>query len=269
MAIFGNTVLERMAYGAAEDYKLACRYPLTEKGEFTSLWAYLRPHFAGETCRVIMGMHADNPLSDPPTPTNLLASSEEVLVTLEQWYQFPLLSPVILSPAHYWPTTLNLEVIDWGWAETISEPNQTARGRNIYLDGFDPEFGPPESFVARAMGFNAEYTPIAAEYFTLSVDSNPFPAIEITVDGIAHTTPYSELLPEGIHPVTAPSEITSNGQTYYLLWEDGSTDPARTVNLTGDLPLVANYVLPIQYAPFSVISLPIEGASGTVMIKIG
>lgn len=57
-------------------------------------------------------------------------------------------------------------------------------------------------------------------------------------------TPYSAILNEGTYKITMPSSVVANGQTYnFVKWEDNSTNPIRTINLTSDLSLMATYEL--------------------------
>ena len=101
----------------------------------------------------------------------------------------------------------------------------------------------------------------------LSVDSTPITGVSFNLDGETHTTPYSAELEEGTYTVTVPAQVTVDGQLYnFVSWEDGSTNPSRTINLTTDLSIIATYEL--APAPpthlLTVDSEPIKGVPFTI-----
>jgi hypothetical protein len=80
---------------------------------------------------------------------------------------------------------------------------------------------------------------------TLTVASEP-DKVTFTVNGVSKVTPYSEPLEEGSFVVKFPLQFKS-GNTWYGFdsWEDGSTNPERTINLTTDISIKAYYkILP-------------------------
>ena len=78
--------------------------------------------------------------------------------------------------------------------------------------------------------------------YTLLVNSSPITEVPVTIDGASHTTPYSAALTEGSHTITVPPTVTIAQTTYnFVRWEDGSTNPKRTINLTKDMTLTAYY----------------------------
>jgi len=100
---------------------------------------------------------------------------------------------------------------------------------------------------------------------TLSVTSSPIIGVSFTLDGIGHTTPYSTNLNEGTHTVVMPSTITSGGTTYnFVKWEDGSSNPTRTVNLTTDMTLTAYYQAYSSPHTLNINSSPISGVTFTI-----
>ena len=77
---------------------------------------------------------------------------------------------------------------------------------------------------------------------TSNVGSSPVSGVYFTLDGTSHVTPFSAILDEGSHTVVMPSMTTIGGTTYnFFNWEDGSTDPTRTIDLTADMTITANY----------------------------
>jgi hypothetical protein len=79
------------------------------------------------------------------------------------------------------------------------------------------------------------------------VTSTPTIGVPITVDGASYTTPTSPLtLQEGTHAIVAPSNVAIGTDVYnFAQWEDGSTNPSRTINLVADMTITATY----QQAP--------------------
>jgi len=55
-------------------------------------------------------------------------------------------------------------------------------------------------------------------------------------------TPYTATLPIGQHTITMPQSVTQGGVIYtFIRWEDGSTNPVRTIDLTADTIVTATY----------------------------
>jgi len=79
---------------------------------------------------------------------------------------------------------------------------------------------------------------------TLVVSSSPS-SVEFTINGKAAKTPYSELVPVGTtFTITFPKEhIISRTQPTWQFrsWEDGSTDPTRTITLKNYTSITATY----------------------------
>jgi hypothetical protein len=74
---------------------------------------------------------------------------------------------------------------------------------------------------------------------TLSTSASA-PGIEFTLDGQSHTTPYSALLNVGTHTITMPM-TDPTGEYVFFRWEDGSTNPTRTIDLTRRMTITASY----------------------------
>jgi len=78
--------------------------------------------------------------------------------------------------------------------------------------------------------------------YTLSVDSSPFSGLTVTVDGVTHESPFTTELEEGSYTVVVPDDVTVEGDDYtFTGWADGSTDTEKTVSLSADTDLEANY----------------------------
>jgi len=100
----------------------------------------------------------------------------------------------------------------------------------------------------------------------LSVDSEPFKDVTFTVDGIPYSTPCILKVLEGSHTIVFPSEATVNGQKFaFLRWEDGSTNPERTLEVTSDVSIVGYFEtgrsLTVKSTPVTGISVEIDSYS--------
>ncbi|MCJ7635664.1 cellulase family glycosylhydrolase [Candidatus Bathyarchaeota archaeon] len=78
------------------------------------------------------------------------------------------------------------------------------------------------------------------------------------------TTPFFGELKEGVYKVTVPLSIVSGSDTYiFKQWEDGSTNPVRTITLNQNVAITATYEL--YTPPPTTITLTImAGANGSV-----
>lgn len=118
-------------------------------------------------------------------------------------------------------------------------------------------------------------TPTPPPTHTLSVNSSPISGISFTLNGVARVTPFSMALADGSYIVAISSTVNSAGKTYnFVRWEDGSTNPTRTINLTSDMIITANYketaapppsthTLNISSSPISSVSFTLNGVSYT------
>jgi len=80
----------------------------------------------------------------------------------------------------------------------------------------------------------------------LTVDSEPQGA-PFTINDVATATRYSQTLQEGIYTIVMPRTFNSYS---FQQWEDGPTDPTRTINLTADTIMKAIYtVMPAPLPP--------------------
>jgi hypothetical protein len=84
---------------------------------------------------------------------------------------------------------------------------------------------------------------VPAGMHTLTVIISPTPkggGGKFELNGEEQTTPYSVLLPEGRYTVAMPG-ADPTGQYAFLNWENGNTNPTRTITLTTVMILVAYY----------------------------
>ena len=69
-------------------------------------------------------------------------------------------------------------------------------------------------------------------------------AMDFTLDGVDHSTPYSELLPVGTHTVTVQFTVAVKQAVFqFAYWGDGSKNTAITIDLQSRKALVATYTL--------------------------
>ena len=105
--------------------------------------------------------------------------------------------------------------------------------------------------------------PVEAGIYTVTISKTRYQPVTITnvnatndVDlGVSTlalmpgtSTPWGPtMLDAGIYRITLPAQTVINNQTYkFKQWEDGSTNPIRTINLTSDLSLMATYELVVS-----------------------
>lgn len=66
----------------------------------------------------------------------------------------------------------------------------------------------------------------------------------LTLEEPTTITPWTATLEEKTYRITMPSEVHAEGQIYrFKQWEDGDTNPVKTVTLTADTTLTATYEL--------------------------
>ena len=103
---------------------------------------------------------------------------------------------------------------------------------------------------------------------TLTVNSTPIEGVTFTIDTKTATTPYTETLPEGTYTITMPAEWkdpATNKRYRFKQWEDGTTNPTRTINLTADTTITATYEEIVGYATLTgtvkgLLGLPVANA---------
>jgi hypothetical protein len=78
---------------------------------------------------------------------------------------------------------------------------------------------------------------VPAGMHMLSVNT-AYAGLQFTIDGQNKTTPFSALLSVGTHTVAMPAAVSAYA---FQRWEDGSTSPTRTIDLTGPMSLYAYF----------------------------
>ena len=94
------------------------------------------------------------------------------------------------------------------------------------------------------MTINAVYW---LKWWGLTVNSDPISGINFTIDGgDPRSTPWSSvLISEGYHTIAMSSNWTVDPDFYnFVHWENGSTEPTRTIFVTEDTTITATYVQP-------------------------
>jgi hypothetical protein len=98
---------------------------------------------------------------------------------------------------------------------------------------------------------SGSFTIVRTGYHTLTINrsgggSTPLP---FTLNGVAHNTAYTELLPVGEYTLSVPNPFTTaTAVLEFAYWQDGVTTPSRTINLQNRLIIVATYNLISGYA---------------------
>jgi len=92
--------------------------------------------------------------------------------------------------------------------------------------------------------------------YTLFVNTSPITGLSFTINGTKYTSPQNENFTEGTYIISMPDNVVVNGTIYkFQYWKDGWVNPTRTIILTKDSTLTANYKAMQHY-------LTIESAYG-------
>jgi len=78
---------------------------------------------------------------------------------------------------------------------------------------------------------------------TLTIHTYPIPDegyTDLTINGEELRTPYNEILPEGKYTISVPATDTT-GEHAFLFWQDGPSNPTRTITLSKRTTLTAEY----------------------------
>jgi len=98
-------------------------------------------------------------------------------------------------------------------------------------------------------GVRGSFIIVPAGYHTLSVLTSGSGTLPFTLNGVSHTTTYSELLPVGEYSITVPNPYNTETALFnFDHWENGDTSTTRTINLQTRMILVAQYKLISGYA---------------------
>jgi len=99
---------------------------------------------------------------------------------------------------------------------------------------------------------------------TLTVNSTPIEGVTFTIDTTTAKTPYTATLEEKSYTITMPQTWTdpATGKNYqFKNWEDGTTNPTRTINLTADMTITATYE-EIPAPPTATVTGTVKGILG-------
>ena len=93
--------------------------------------------------------------------------------------------------------------------------------------------------------------------------------MSFTLDGVSRVTPFSTTLADASHTLAMLSTVNNAGKTYsFVSWEDGTTNPTRTINPTTNVTITANYKETAQPPPsthsINISASPISGVSFTL-----
>lgn len=172
-------------------------------------------------------------------------------------------------------TPINGEVlvggVSWGTA-----PQSRALQTGTYIVGFGavsgyvkPQDVEVQVFEDTVSSVQGTYTPIASHILAVeALAGTQAVQINIEVNGVNKTTPYSESLQEGLYTVAVPESIIFNTQTYiFKAWNDSSTQTTKTVNLTSNVSLIAYYEAEITPPPTTHI-LNVKAYAGTQEVQV-
>jgi hypothetical protein len=76
---------------------------------------------------------------------------------------------------------------------------------------------------------------------TIFIVSNPKQGVDLKLNGAAHKTPYSELVDVGVPQTVEVPAADPTGKFTFLKWEDGTTNPTRTITLTARKTVTAYF----------------------------
>lgn len=94
---------------------------------------------------------------------------------------------------------------------------------------------------------------VRAVGYYLTVKSEP-PGVKVIIDGVEAKTPHTWGVTPDAYTVLVPAEG-------FIEWEDGSTDPVRTIEITEDMTIIAYYEAGVPWKTIAAV-----GVSATVVI---
>ncbi|RLI45954.1 hypothetical protein DRO69_04195, partial [Candidatus Bathyarchaeota archaeon] len=111
---------------------------------------------------------------------------------------------------------------------------------------------------------DGHYNPPPPNY-TLTVESTPIDGINFTIGTTTYTTNTTVELQKGTYTVTMPSTWTVGADQYnFVKWENNSTNPLRTIDLTSNKTIIATYERALENYTLTVNSVPIDGIDFTI-----
>ncbi len=155
---------------------------------------------------------------------------------------------------HVEASYVNDVMATWTQLPLSFEPIVTANNFDITYPEVIHPFNIPLNAVQEGLILKVEAWDYAGNYYiyqstdlttplenTLSLNSDPS-GIEISIDGDQYTAPYTAELETDNYSVSVPAEVDLGGKSYeFKKWSDGSTSTSRTISLTGDISLTAEY----------------------------
>lgn len=98
-------------------------------------------------------------------------------------------------------------------------------------------------------GVQGSFKIVPTGYHTLMVTTSGSGTLPFTLNGVSHTTSYTELLPVGDYTVTVPNPYNTETALFnFDHWENGDTSTTRTIHLQSRITCVATYKLISGYA---------------------
>jgi hypothetical protein len=93
-------------------------------------------------------------------------------------------------------------------------------------------------------GLRGTFTIVPTGKHTLMVLASGSGTLPFTLNGVSHSTSYSELLPVGEYTIAVPDNYNTETAIFkFAHWENGDTSATRTINLQSRMILVAQYNL--------------------------
>ncbi|MGA2386246.1 MAG: hypothetical protein ABSG33_06915 [Candidatus Bathyarchaeia archaeon] len=98
---------------------------------------------------------------------------------------------------------------------------------------------------------SAALSVVPTGYHTLWINRSGGGSIPLPfkLDGVSENTPFQQLMPDGSYTITVPSPFTlSTGVLAFSSWQDGDTNPTKTIDLNQWTLMVATYTIISGYA---------------------
>ncbi len=146
-------------------------------------------------------------------------------------------------------SNIGTEAINYSLALSVNDVVRTSKAIQISAgENTTINFTVTESnegkYSVNVGGLHGSFTIIPTGYHTLIVlrsGSGSEPMI-FTLDGVEYPTPYSELLPVGLHTIVVKNTAETPTAVYeFVQWSDGDTSITKTVNLQSRTTLIATY----------------------------
>jgi hypothetical protein len=187
----------------------------------------------------INGLTGSFKIKVAPPEISTISLSDLVIKPLEAWPGDPISIKATAKNKGDAPDSLKVKLMiddEFIEAKTISlDPGQTSTVEftfNITTEG---------KHTAKLNTLTSGFTVVPYGMHTLIISSYPVFGIPFTLNGISHTTPYSELLPVGQpHTIEVPP-TDPTGKYQFIGWEDGSTDLKRTITITDRKSILADF----------------------------